>query len=273
MFEILTWTCTTQSDAGTGSTLLLSIVGPLLDRSLRLAHEGCSIQRIVRALRRMQETSRVLLESAAIHMHELIPGTGHAACPVPCPSGSGFSDRCGGGREGAVDREWDQNALLERMEDDFGWFDQLSVKDKGAKDLDTFPRADSDKQLCTDCPVSPQGVKDDEEGKEAREAWKMRLGMGLAHGNEEAMLLAMSALARLGAAPSHGRALGQHVGARHRHTPSTRHHLHTTLAAGLDASASVALAGLVIAVSEARVLLRRRLLALRAARGSGCPVV
>ena len=134
-------------------------------------------------------------------------------------------------------------------------------------------RADSDKQRCTDCPVSPQGVKDDEEGKEAREAWKMRLGMGLAHGNEEAMLLAISALARLGAAPSHARAHGQHVGARHRHASATRHHLHTTLAAGLDASASVALAGLVIAVSEARVLLRRRLLALRAARGSGCPVV
>ena len=270
MFEMLTWNCTAQSDAGTGSTLLLSIVGPLLDRSVRLVHEGCSIQRIVRALRRMQETSRVLLDSAAIHMHELIP---HAAYPVPCPSGSGFSDRCDGGREGAVDREWDQTALLERMEDDLGWFGQLSVKDKGVKDLDTFPGADSDKQRCTDCPVSPQGVKDDEEGKEAREAWKMRLGMGLAHGNEEAMLLAISALARLGAAPSHARAHGQHVGARHRHASATRHHLHTTLAAGLDASASVALAGLVIAVSEARVLLRRRLLALRAARGSGCPVV
>jgi hypothetical protein len=329
--RVLTRALMVQEDAGTGSTLLLSVAGALLDKSVRLVHEGCSLHGVVRSLRRVQEASRVLLDAAAIHIHQLIT---HATDSVPSPSGADCGSRSGARGAATESRHNKDKRELEEI-DEFGWFDQYGVNDGGHGDMSSLPQhqdtpalhfddsmssgtpstsaqdASTTASACTaphDCIFSAGGTEeegvqagDGEVGEVKADGWEEKLGMGLAHGNDDAMRLAIHALAYLETpqwpttgepAPLSPNALSRHSpqgaqagrlgGGRDMRTdcspqmPAAKMYrrdtsqVETLLAPGLDSSSSLALPGVVVAVSEERLLLRRRLLDLHSRARDAC---
>ena len=275
---------------------------------MRLVHEGRSLPAIVRALRRAQEASRVLLEAAAIHVHQLGPGAGDRTAPAGgVPGADGVHAQAG-----------------ETLTDEFAWFDQLRVDDAGQVDTRQLahesrrssPRQDTRRAVgpgpldaahgwtetpdrsyaggaarCADSAGTGEWHSDECRHCESADAWHERLGMGLSHGQHKAMCLAMRAVAHLHqsrpllepAARRPQRALRSSRATRSvrgkwqvaRLAPSSPRasqplpaeprgagDVATVLAPGLDAAQSVALPGVVLAVSEAPHLLRRRFLSL-----------
>ena len=196
----------------------------MLDASVRLVHEGCSVHAVVDALRRVQSASRALLDAAAVHIDELAPPeAGSASC--------------------AVDT---QRAGDDSEQDEFGWFDMLDVDGSGNVDVSSSLEATNRAAPCqrrrhepphsqqddgtgatygagpcarsavagksssgatcggvgaTGSPgdfSAPYTATDPAEERQPRQAdgqgWQEELGMGLAHGNRYAMRLSLAAL-------------------------------------------------------------------------------
>jgi hypothetical protein len=283
------WRDRAQEDAGTGSTLLLSMAGPLLETSVRLVHEGRSLQSIVLALRRVQAASRILLDAAAVHVHQLGP------CAV-AGAGDPSADRA-------------RQHAEEMQADDFSWFDELSVNEAGQVDTRQLRHERAHAVRAHEIqrgsplqgaqrgegPGHPEPAAGNGAGSthnERPETWCESLAMGLSHGNDVAMRLAIHAVASLHRSspvrePSASRprdvlpaprtqvASGlTSVECRRLHRArwppcksrqravepgGAEGQVVTVLAPGLDAAKSAALAGMVVAVSEAPHLLRCRL--------------
>ena len=180
-----------QEDTGTGSTLLLSAVGPLLDCAMRLLRDGCALPTIMGALRRMQEAGRVLFAAAAVDLHQL---SGAAQDDKAAWLGSRLA-----GFEGLANEPAGRGVL------------------PGGSDSSRHPLN-----------------------------WQERLGMGLAHGAEQAMQLAMAAVALLEDRRACLRAASlsrsQRARARQGHRRVTAP-INVLLAPGLGQEASVVVAG------------------------------
>ena len=201
-----------QEDTGTGSTLLLSAVGPLLDCAMRLLRDGCALPTIMGALRRMQEAGRVLFAAAAVDLHQL--------------SGAAEDDKAA----------WLRSRLA--------GFEGLANEPAGRG-------------------VLPGGSDSSRHPLN----WQERLGMGLAHGAEQAMQLAMAAVALLEDRRACLRAASlsrsQRARARQGHRRVTAP-INVLLAPGLGQEASVVAAGVVGGVAGGALQLRRKLRAARA---------